>query len=204
MKLKVISVSANMNSFGLVQMVLVGDNGQGWKALANAINAKPKDTIINVSGDVGNALSKCGFECPQRLHPDVPDDVMQKIWGDNRTVAKHVITCLLGKTRLYLNDNNTATDDHKRAKVFDNLTHAIREARLQRSDKGWAEVFRWEALPMINDNLSFDDGEVVGIDHDGNVIMWNGGTKQLYNCGQTPEQIGTDNLGVIEMFRCGL
>lgn len=55
---------------------------------------------------------------------------------------------------------------------------------------------------MIEDR--YEDGEVIGTDHDGCIICWNAKTEEHYNCGETLEEFGEDNLRNRERKRLGL
>ena len=47
----------------------------------------------------------------------------------------------------------------------------------------------------------YRDGEVIGTDNDGCLILWNSTTQQGENCGETLEQFGIDNLFPKELKR---
>lgn len=47
----------------------------------------------------------------------------------------------------------------------------------------------------------YRDFEVVGRDTDGCVLQWDAGTQTIYNCGETPEQFGMNNLTADERKR---
>lgn len=81
-QLKVIAVSSNHNSFGLRNMVMIGDNGQGWQAAANDLNVKPKDTILRIpeGQDIPTFLTLQSFEIPSEL-PAPNAAVMKEVWG---------------------------------------------------------------------------------------------------------------------------
>lgn len=81
-QLKVVAVSANHNSFGLRNMVFIGDNGQGWQAAANDINVRREGDIIRVpsEGDIGLHLTAFNFEIPSQL-PDPPAKLLKEVWG---------------------------------------------------------------------------------------------------------------------------
>lgn len=49
--------------------------------------------------------------------------------------------------------------------------------------------------------FSLRDGEVVGVDTDGNLICYNASTHSNYNCGETLESYGVDNLTPTELKR---
>ena len=82
-KLKVVAVSTNQNSFGLRNMVMIGDAGTGWSAAANDLSVKPKDTVLAVPDDqdVLTFLTLQSFEIPQKLHPNPPAELMAEVWG---------------------------------------------------------------------------------------------------------------------------
>ena len=47
----------------------------------------------------------------------------------------------------------------------------------------------------------YSDGEIIGIDNDGCLILWNSTSQQGENCGETPEQYGIDNISRTELKR---
>ena len=55
----------------------------------------------------------------------------------------------------------------------------------------------------VRDTLPADlcDGEIVGLDNDGSLLQWNGDECTIYNCGQTPEEYGLENIDEKEMAR---
>lgn len=53
-------------------------------------------------------------------------------------------------------------------------------------------------------NGLYSDGEVLGIDEDGKLILWDGTEGIRYNCGETLEGYGADNLTEVERGRLGL
>ena len=82
MKLKVITVSTNANSFGLRSMILLADNGQGYQALTNDLNLRPAGTVMEINPAhtteelaIKSHLIRCGYECIQRL-PDANQGVV--------------------------------------------------------------------------------------------------------------------------------
>lgn len=87
-KARVISHSKNTNSFGLTGSVIVTDEGQGWQAAANSINIKPVGHVFTFpSGqNFGNFLSSQGYEIPQRLRPDFPQDALAKLFPPDPAV----------------------------------------------------------------------------------------------------------------------
>ncbi len=46
-----------------------------------------------------------------------------------------------------------------------------------------------------------DDGEVLGVDNDGNVVFWNADNGRAENAGQTPEEYGTEGMTEEELER---
>jgi hypothetical protein len=54
------------------------------------------------------------------------------------------------------------------------------------------------------ENESYRDGDVIGIDTDKCLILWNGSKKQGENCGETLEQFGIENLFPKELKRLGI
>jgi len=51
---------------------------------------------------------------------------------------------------------------------------------------------------------SYYDGEVLGLDRDGRIIQWDKPGHCRYNCGETPEQFGIENLTAREKKRLGI
>lgn len=49
--------------------------------------------------------------------------------------------------------------------------------------------------------MNYADGEVGGLDNDGALILFNGDSGLLYNCGETPEQFGVENMTAVERTR---
>ena len=49
--------------------------------------------------------------------------------------------------------------------------------------------------------MTYQDFEVIGLDSDGTVVQWNAETNQPYNCGETLEEFGVDNLTSAELQR---
>lgn len=47
----------------------------------------------------------------------------------------------------------------------------------------------------------YEDNEVVGIDKDGCIVQWDGENSRPYNCGETPQEFGLENLTDIEKER---
>lgn len=42
--------------------------------------------------------------------------------------------------------------------------------------------------------MEYRDGEVIGLDNDGSLILFNGDNGQPYNCGEPPEEFGLRNM----------
>jgi len=82
-RLKVVAVSSNHNSFGLRNMVFITDHGQGWQAAANDINVRKQGDILQVpdEGDIGLHLTAFNFEIPERIHPNPPAGLLQEVWA---------------------------------------------------------------------------------------------------------------------------
>lgn len=49
--------------------------------------------------------------------------------------------------------------------------------------------------------MKHQDGEVLGVDNDGSLILFNGDNGEPYNCGETPEEFGLSNMTEIERKR---
>jgi len=49
--------------------------------------------------------------------------------------------------------------------------------------------------------MAYSDGEVIGLDNDGCILQWDAEIGETYNCGETPEEFGTNNLTGIEAYR---
>ena len=56
----------------------------------------------------------------------------------------------------------------------------------------------------MKEATKYTDGEVMGLDTDGRIIQWDADKDEPYNCGETPEQFGLDNLTPVERERLGL
>ena len=80
--LKVIAVSANQNAFGLQNMVMIGDNGEGWRAAGNAVNIAAVGDVFKVPAgeDIGMTLAARGFETPSKLQPDPSARLVRDVW----------------------------------------------------------------------------------------------------------------------------
>jgi len=80
-KLKVVALSSNRNSFGLRNMIMIGDNGQGWQAAANDLNLKPRNTVLTVpeGQSIPTFLTLQSFEIPSQL-ADPPAELLADVW----------------------------------------------------------------------------------------------------------------------------
>lgn len=47
----------------------------------------------------------------------------------------------------------------------------------------------------------YEDGEILGLDKDGSLILWNSETKEPENCGETPEEFGVEMIRLEEWER---
>lgn len=79
-------------------------------------------------------------------------------------------------------------------------THAlqIRGFRMEVDNQG-ANPFSLSVRDTLPEDLS--DGEIVGLDNDGCLLQWNGDECTIYNCGETPEEYGLENIDEKEMVR---
>lgn len=85
---KVVAVSANTNSFGLHQCVMLAKNGVAYKACANYLNVPKKGDILEVPAlldkdknptDKFN-FSALSFEIPEKM-PIAPKEVIAEVWN---------------------------------------------------------------------------------------------------------------------------
>jgi hypothetical protein len=82
---RVATVSSNANSFGLRSLILIAQDGEGWKAAANTVNLKLKGETINVPlhRDTCRPMWEVfGFEIPERLNQNAPPEVIAAIWEE--------------------------------------------------------------------------------------------------------------------------
>mgnify|MGYP007013281602 CR=1 FL=1 len=88
-RLKVVTVSVNHNSFGLKNMIMISDHGQGWQAAANDLNLRKEGTILEVPEDmdISTFLTRQGFEIPQRFAKDPNKKLMAEVWGETSNKA---------------------------------------------------------------------------------------------------------------------
>lgn len=87
---KVVSVSNNINSFGLYGVILMGRDGESYQVGASHIHLPKQGDILknNVHYNAKTqqrllkelSWSLSGFEIPERL-PDAPFNVVQQVWG---------------------------------------------------------------------------------------------------------------------------
>lgn len=52
--------------------------------------------------------------------------------------------------------------------------------------------------------ITYEDGEIIGLDTDGCVLQWDVDTASAYNSGETPEQYGLHNIRPHEMERINI
>lgn len=84
---KVVAVSANTNSFGLYQCIMIARDGRAYKACASYLNVPKKDSIVNVPAILdasGNPTSRfnfaaLSFEIPEQIET-APEEVVAEIW----------------------------------------------------------------------------------------------------------------------------
>ena len=67
------------------------------------------------------------------------------------------------------------------------------------NEVGWLHLRRCPA----DVNIPVDE-EIMGLDNDGNVTIWNNDNQRAENTGQTPEEYGLDNMTEIERARVAL
>lgn len=82
MKFKVVALSANQNSFGLRQIVLISTTGVGVKAAANALNLPKLNDVIITSDDFRTDMIRRGWELVDSNLPSVPPTLLQQTWGE--------------------------------------------------------------------------------------------------------------------------
>lgn len=77
---KVVSLSKNLNSFGLRGMILMAQDGEAWQVAANDLNVKKHGEIVRVPSFGGSvSFSHLGYEIPERL-TDAPPNVVKEVW----------------------------------------------------------------------------------------------------------------------------
>ncbi len=92
MKLKVVAVSCNTNSFGLREMIFISDNGWGFKACANQLNLRNDGAILDLGPivhkkDVLNVFVRAyNFELGESLS-DPLDSVFLEAWPNGKKVS---------------------------------------------------------------------------------------------------------------------
>jgi len=86
-KWKVFAVSSNRNSFGLRSMLVMNQTGEVWRILANDLNVREKDSIIDTvvvqdeAGQYAPEYMFAGYECPER-QKDAPEELIKEVWGE--------------------------------------------------------------------------------------------------------------------------
>ncbi len=80
---RVASVSENANSFGLTGMYLMDKNGETWQVGANHLNVEKKgtDVSVNCSAEGYPDWASKGYEIPERLPQDAPQNVVDEIFA---------------------------------------------------------------------------------------------------------------------------
>lgn len=78
----VVSVSSNMNSFGLRGMILMARDGEAWQVGVNHMRVKKQGDLLRVpySPSGGPEWFKLGYEIPHKL-PKAPAKVASDVWG---------------------------------------------------------------------------------------------------------------------------
>lgn len=81
-RLKVVAVSKNTNSFGLRGMVIVGDNGKGYEAAANELNVKKEGVEFEIASHIDplDHFVTLGFELGRELNAP-PKVLVEKLFG---------------------------------------------------------------------------------------------------------------------------
>ena len=79
---KVVAISSNRNSFGLLGFVMVARDGEAVQAAGNDRRAEecPQGSIVSLHGDALDGLTDLGFEIPEYL-PECPPRVAAKVWA---------------------------------------------------------------------------------------------------------------------------
>ena len=77
---KVVAVSENRNEFGLRGIVVIGKDGSAWQFGSNDNNLPEEGHIFSFFGEP--SWSSLGFEIPERLSPDPPPELVNRIWPD--------------------------------------------------------------------------------------------------------------------------
>lgn len=84
---KVVAVSANKNSFGLQQCVMIAKDGTAYKGCANSLNIPKQNDILDVPvilNEAGKVIeynfTAKGFEIPERID-NAPQEVIAEVWN---------------------------------------------------------------------------------------------------------------------------
>jgi|GEM_PF-6284118 len=86
------AISSNANSFGLHQFVFISQTGEAWAGLANKQYCRHKqDDVITLPENRGIGLAELGFECPHRLDPDAPQEVVDEAWAVSHCDYDHTV-----------------------------------------------------------------------------------------------------------------
>lgn len=100
---KVVSISSNMNAFGLRGVVVVSRDGEAWTLAGNDITCQryPKGAVF--VADPARGFD--GYEIPKRLKPDPPASLLRELWPDlGGGEPAFVLACddKLGRSSVYL------------------------------------------------------------------------------------------------------
>ena len=83
-RFKVAAISSNANSFGLNRFVFVARDGEAWAGhKARQYASLKQGQAVLLEAPFNRALTKRGFEIPERLSPDCPPGAVKEIWGNN-------------------------------------------------------------------------------------------------------------------------
>ena len=82
----VVTVSKNINSFGLYGVIIVAKSGEAWEIGSNALHLPERGKVLHCRVDTGvPCLGELGFEIPTRL-ADMPENLVTKCWSDAEEV----------------------------------------------------------------------------------------------------------------------
>ena len=79
---RVAAVSTNTNSFGLWGVVVVSRSGEAWQLGGNDLH-KP-EVGSELAPEIKSGVpcwGRLGYEIPERLHPNAPEDVISLVWA---------------------------------------------------------------------------------------------------------------------------
>lgn len=86
-RLKVVALASNTNSFGLRGVTLISSHGQCWEVASPALHVPRLEEIIEVPrwSSIEEVLTRRGFELIRRLQPDPPPAAIAEVWGEEPT-----------------------------------------------------------------------------------------------------------------------